>query len=86
MINRYVGDAGTNSYTLKALTAYLVICATVANNNTGNIAAYIIVPGGEHNTGAVAILVDNNNFSIILNGWTLAITGNTYHTTAIEQL
>ena len=86
LVNGYAGDAGTNNYTLKGLSAYLVVCATVAINNTNNMAVYIVVTGGEFNTGVISTLVTNNNFSIVLNGWTLAITSNTYHTTAIKQL
>lgn len=66
--------------------AYLVICATVGSGNAGNIAVYAIVTGEANKTGAISKIVDNNNFSIILNGLTLAITGNSYHTTAIKQL
>lgn len=86
LANGYAGDAGTNNYTLKGLSAYLVVCATVAANNTGNMAVYVVVTGGEFNTGVISTLVTNNNFSIILNGWTLAITSSTYHTIAIKQL
>lgn len=86
LVNGYTGDAGTNNYTLKGLSAYLVVCATVAANNTSNMAVYIVVTGGEFNTGVISTLVANNAFSIVLNGWTLAITSNTYHTTAIKQL
>lgn len=86
LANGYAGDAGTNNYTLKGLSAYLVVCATVAANNTSNMAVYVVVTGGEFNTGVISTLVTNNNFSIVLNGWTLAITSSTYHTTAIKQL
>lgn len=86
LANGYAGDAGTNNYTLKGLSAYLVVCATVAANNTSNMAVYVVVTGGEFNTGVISTLVTNNNFTIVLNGWTLAITSSTYHTTAIKQL
>jgi hypothetical protein len=88
LINGYAGDAGTNSYDLIALSAYLVICSTVGNNNTSNIAAYIVVAGGGiSNTGTIFTLVSNNNFSVTLtNGIKLAITSSTYHTAAIKQL
>jgi hypothetical protein len=88
LINDYAGNAGTNSYDLSALSAYLVICSTVGNSNVTSIAAYIVVAGGGiGNTGTISTLVNNSNFSAALtNGIKLAITSNTYHTLAIKQL